>query len=606
MNNLDTSALDFANYKASLKNFMKTQTQFKDYDFEGSNLSVLIDLLAYNTFHNAFYNNMALSEMFLDSAQLRSAITSHAKSLNYLPRSKRSATGSVKVILEVTDGSPFVTIPARTFLNSPNSNGRSFKFYTQDSVTITPVNGIYESDEIPVFEGSLKTEKYFISDDMNKKYSIGSADIDTTTLKVYITNSDGDEEEYRLAESIYGINDSSKVYYLQLSNDTYEVYFGMNAFGRQPDTESVLRVEYLISSGGDANGTCEFFASSRIDGYKVARVLPVTPAHGGTSAESNESIRKNAPKSYQIQDRAVSESDYENILKNQFPEVQAISVIGGEELSPPVYGSVFVYVDSKGIDGISENLKDKIVSYIKPRMPIGISVKVDTPNFFFVEVNTTVTFDKNVTNKSKSDIRKISFDTIKEHIENNFTEFGSSFYHSKLETAINLADTATLSNVTYVRVYSERELLIGVRNDFAIDFGMELIPITDYAYRAFASENPNVASLPELNSKGDTRPPTVASSTFNYNGTIAYIRDNGAGVLQVVRNSGNREVVLNKNIGAVNYKTGAIRINKLIVQGYTGSGVKFYAVPKNRDFKVPKNTLVSIRNEDLKVNANTN
>jgi len=160
--------------------------------------------------------------------------------------------------------------------------------------------------------------------------------------------------------------------------------------------------------------------------------------------------------------------------------------------------------------------------------------------------------------------------------------------------------------MTSVRIYSEHELLVGIRNDFIINFGMELTPISDYAYRAFASENPNMTNLPDLNRNSNSRPPTVSSSPFTYGGLVAYIRDNGSGTLQVVRSVGNREIVINKNIGTVDYKTGRVRINKLITQGYNGSGVKFYAVPKSRDFSIPKNTLLSIRNEDLRVTAKTN
>lgn len=600
---VNLSDIDFETYKANLKNYLKNQTQFKDYDFIGSNMSVLLDLLAYNTFHNNFYNNMVISEMFLDTSQLRSSVTSHAKSLNYMPRSKRAAAASITVTLAVNDNYPFVLIPAKTLFTSPSVNGSNYKFYTLDSVAVIPENGKYVSEPISIYEGIFSEEKFFISSNKAKTYPIGNVDIDTTTLKVFITNADGVEEEYKVADSLYGLETTSKIFYLQLTTDTYEIYFGRDVFGKQPVANSIMRIEYITTNGPSANGICEFFSPSTISGYNVARILPIGIANGGAVAESNDSIKLNATKSYQIQDRAVTERDYENILKNQFPEIQSISVVGGEELNPPMFGNVYAYVDVKLLDGISENTKDKIKDYIKPRMPIGININIESPNFLYLSLNSTVSYSKNVTNKSPADIRKLVFNNVRSYSDNTLSVFGSNYYHSLLENLINETEASIISNITNTRVYAEKELQLAVRNDFTINFGVELNPITDYAYRAFASENPTIATLPTLISNTSIRPPTVSTSNFVYNGVSAYIRDNGSGILQVVRQSGNTEIVLNKNVGSVNYKTGVIRINKLIVQSYNGSGVKFYIVPMNRDFTIPKTTILSLRPEDLIITA---
>ena len=604
-NNLDFSSLDFETYKQNLKTFLKTQTQFKDYDFEGSNMSVLLDILAYNTFHNNYYNNMAIAEMFIDSAQIRNSITSHAKALNYLPRSKRSASATIKVTLRVEDDSPFVVIPARTPFNAPNTNrGAAKTFYTHESTAILPVDGVYTSENINIYEGRIVTEKFFISSDKNKIYPIGNTDIDTNLLRVYVTDKNGDEVEYKLASSLHFLDSKSEVFFLQLTGDTYEIYFGRDVFGKQPETDAIMRMEYISTSGPEANGICEFMSNTTISGYRVSRVLPISAASGGANEESDASIKFSAPKAYQIQDRAVTETDYTNMLYNQFPEVQAVSVVGGEELNPPRYGNVFVYVDTKNMDGISENTKEKIKTFIKPRMPIGITVNIETPDFIYFDVNTRVTYSQKVSSKSAPDIRNIVFNTIKTFVDQNLTKFGTKVKHSQIESTINESEKSITSNVTDIRIYAERELLLNRRNDFTINFGIELAPITDYAYRAFASENPKIASLPDL-SKAASRPPTVSSSFFRYNGLDAYIRDNGTGILQVVRLSGNTELVLNKNVGSVNYNNGSIKINKLIIQNYVGSGVKFYVVPKSRDFSVPKNCVLSVRNEDLKITVTT-
>lgn len=604
-NNLDISSLDFNSHREGLKKFLKGQAKFKDYDFDGSNMAVLLDLLSYNTFHNNFYNNMAIGEMFLDSAQLRNSITSHAKSLNYTPRSKRAASATIKVTMRVEDNSPFVVIPSRTVFTAPNTNrGAAKTFYTHDSHTIIPDKGIYTSDNIYIYEGTLVNEKFFASAKKEYIYPIGNPDIDTTTLKIFVTNFDGIEEEYVLATSLHSLDQKSNIYFLQLSGDTYEFYFGGNVFGKQPDIDSIIRIEYIVTSGEDANGICEFLATDNIQGYKVSRVLPVSPAYGGSDAETNESIKMSATKAYQIQDRAVTETDYSNMLYNNFPEVQAISVVGGEELNPPKFGNVFVYVDAKDMVGVSENTKEKIKNFIKPRMPLGITVNVETPNFFFFDVKSLVSYTTKNSPKSATQIQALTFNVIKEYIDTNLSTFGSKMRHSVFENYINESDISITSNVTDVRVYAERALNLNTRNDFTIRFGIPLTPISDYAYRAFTSENPNVASLPDLQNISD-RPPTVSTSFFKYNNLNVYIRDNGTGILQIVRQSGNREIIVNKNVGSVNYQTGVIRINKLIIQSYTGSGVKFYVVPKSRDFSIPKNSIISIRNEDLKVTVKT-
>lgn len=601
--NLDISSLDFAAHREGLKNFLKTQSRFKDYDFEGSNMAVLLDLLSYNTFQNNFYNNMAIGEMFLDSAQLRGPITSHAKSLNYLPRSKRSASATINVTLRVEDNSPFVVIPARTPFSAPNTNRGSAKtFYTHESHTIIPKNGIYASDDIYIYEGVLVNEKFFVSTNKSYIYPIGNEDIDTTTLRMFVTDVDGNEVEYKLASSLYSLDSNSEIYFLQLSGDTYEFYFGGDIFGKHPSADSIIRIEYLVTSGEEANGICEFLSNQEIQGYKVSRIIPVTPAAGGAAVESNISIKLSAPKAFQIQDRAVNETDYSNLLYNNFPEIQSISVVGGEELIPPKFGNVFVFVDSKDMDGVSENTKDKIKTFIKPRMPLGISVNVETPNFFFFDVKTMVTYDTKKSPKSTTDIKQIVFDKVKEYVDGNLSSFGTKIHHSVLENMINNTDKAVVSNVTDVRIYAEKVVLLNKRNDFSIVYGIPLTPISDYAYRAFTSENPNVASLPDLTNVAD-RPPTVASSFFTSNSLNVYIRDNGAGVLQMVRQNGNKELVINKNVGSVDYNRGIIRINNLMVQSYSGSGIKFYVVPKSRDFSIPKNSIISIRNEDLKVDV---
>ena len=360
--------LDFDTVKENLKTYLKGQAQFKDYDFAGSNMSVLLDVLAYNTYYNNFYTNMTYAEMFLDSAQLRESVISHAKELNYLPASSRSSQAIVQVeLVDMVETPTFVTIPKYARVSGkPATGNKVYTFLTDESYTIIPKDGRYCVNGVRVFEGKKVEEAFRVTGIPSQKFRITNSNVDTASIAMTVRESaeiGAKSEEYVMRTSILGVKSKDKVFYIQPSGeDTYEIHFGQNAFGVMPPANSIVDITYRINNEDKPNGI-DRFITQRIGGYK-AQVTTIMPSEGGSAPEGIESIRFFAPKSIQIQDRAVTESDYEILLRNEFPEIQAVSVYGGEELNPPQYGRVVVAVDVYKAEGVSANNKAKFKSYL--------------------------------------------------------------------------------------------------------------------------------------------------------------------------------------------------------------------------------------------------
>lgn len=595
MSNIQFTDLDFDRIKIALRRYLEGQSKFKDYDFEGSNMSVLLDVLAYNTFQNNFYTNMAISEMFLDSAQLKDSVISHAKELNYLPSSRKSSRVYLDVTLNVTDEAPVVTIPRNTrFLAQCGTT--TYNFITEEAVDVFPVEGIWKYMGLPVFEGTAKTEVYRVTNDTSIKFVVNDPNVDLNSLRVTVrtnANADSAATEYLFKRNLFGVSANDPVFYVQpYPGDRYEVVFGQNAFGNQPINGNVIVLEYRSTSGEEANGANLFTTSSLISGYSAIVQTTrdstgrLTRSEGGAERETLESIKYFAPKSIQIQDRAVTENDYEIILRNRFPEIQAVSVYGGEELDPPRYGRVVIAVDVNNANGVSDSNKVKYENYLRERCPIGIEPIVISPNFLFLSVSSKVNYNVNQTNKTTSDIRTAVRSAISNYSVENLSDFKVTFRYSKFSTAIDNADASILSNLTEVLGIIPLSPLVGETINTVINFRNELYldpPLTTDEVIA-------------------THQPAVRSSVFTYNGTPnCYMRDDGTGVLQVIRNNNDTFIYLNRNVGTVDYTTGRIVIRNLKVDSYTGSEIKLFCKPRNRDIIAPKDRIITIREEDISV-----
>ena len=591
--NTPITELDFFAAKEALKGYLKGQAQFKDYDFDGSNMNVLLDVLSYNTYMNNFYTNMAYSEMFLDSAQTRQSVISHAKELNYLPRSCVSAAAKVQIDFDTTVNNvkqtpSFIVVPKNTKFTGRQGNNR-FTFSTDRSYTVTQIDDIYCISGVSIYEGKLVTEYYTVTGSSTQRFILNNTDVDTSSISVMVRASsaaDSASTEYTARENIFGVTDVDPVFYIQpTDSDSYEITFGKNAFGKQPVVNNVVEVSYRISSKDAPNGI-KTFTSENISGYKVT-ITTIANADGGNDRETNESIKFFAPKSIQIQDRAVTESDYEILLKNRFPEIQAISVYGGEELTPPRFGRVVVAVDVQNAEGVSDNNKNTYYEFLKERCPIGIEPIIMSPEFMFLNVDAKVYYNTKTTTASESDIRTAVKNAILSYSDTNLSDFKKTFRFSKLGYQIDNADANILSNDTEVLAIIPINPVLNTTTSYVLNFRNSLI-----------IDHPLTAGEILADHK-----PAIKSSQFTYNGRTAFIQDDGRGVLQIIRSTTTGFVYLNRNIGSVNYATGRVVITKLNVSAYNGSDLKIYGRTLSKDIVAPKDRIITIRDSDINISV---
>lgn len=584
MANAPITELDFDQIKANLRAYLQGQDRFKDYNFEGSNMSVLLDVLAYNTFQNGFYTNMAVNEMFLDSAQLRASAVSHAKALNYVPRSRVSSRAKINVTLATNNAPAFVVIPAKTKFVARCGN-ETFSFYNEDAVTIYPVNGSYIYRGLNVYEGKYVTEYFNVTP--GKRYILSNAKVDISSVHVYVKNSQGDteEKEYRYQTTVFGQDENAKVFYVQAYNeDQYEITFGRDLFGKEPAAGNVIRVEYRITSGEEANGITSIAAAANIQGYPVTVTL-ASSSEGGAYAEDINSIKYFAPRALQVQDRAVTEKDYEILLKSRFPEIQAISVYGGDELNPPRYGKVVIAVDVANVDGVSENNKLTYANFIKDRAPIGIDPLIISPEFMHLEINARVYFNTKTTAATEGDIREAVLNSIMDFSEKNLSKFKATFRSSRLSGAIDDADVNILSNDLDIMAIIPLNPVLGSSTRYEVSFNNPMI----LDQKITVGENLTAHK------------PAISSSEFKYKGSTGFLMDDGEGNISVVKTKGTSFIYLKKNIGSVNYDTGRVVIRNLIVDSYTGSEIKLLGRTRVQTITPPKSRLLSIRESDIKI-----
>lgn len=583
------SELDFSTIKGNLKEFLQGQSQFKDYDFAGSNLNVLLDVLSYNTYYNNFYTNMTFSEMFLDSAQLRESVISHAKELNYLPASCRSSQASVQVDLKNVTGDPgFVTIPKHTKFTG-KAGGKSYTFTTDQSYTIIPSEGAYCLSNVFVYEGKILTESFKKTGRADQRFILSNENLDTNSIKISVRDSSESgaaTTEYTVRENLFGVSANDNVFYIQAVNkNQYEIIFGRNVFGSMPKTNNIIDVTYRVGSKDAPNGISTF-TSSQIGGFNT-KITTVSKAEGGADRESEESIKFFAPRSIQMQDRAITESDYEILLKNRFSEIQAVSVYGGEETTPPQFGRVIVSVDVKNAEGVSENTRNRFKNFLKERCPLSVEPVVVSPEFMYLDVTSTVYFNTKTTDKADADIKQVVKDAITKYSTDNLSDFRKTFRYSKFLSAIDNGDENIISNNTEVRAVIEIDPLLNTRTSYDLKFKNEL----DIDHPLTTGED----ILDHV--------PAIKSSTFTFNGARGFIQDDGQGVLNIIKTSTTSFVYLKRNVGTVDYSTGRVIIRNLNVDAYTGTGIKILAKTKSPDVTSPKERIITIRDSDIAISV---
>lgn len=478
---LKVTELDFDQIKSNLKDFLRQQTEFQDYDFEGSGLNVLLDVLAYNTHYNAYYLNMVANESFLDTALLRNSVVSHAKKLGYTPRSTRTARAVVNITVDtgnLTTGT--LTIPRGYTFISNEIDGRTFKFVTLNDYTVSKVGTTFFFPNVEIYEGQINQFSYTHSDLNNPKqiFDIPDATVDTTTLKVSVRPSPSNTEivVYNLSEDVITTETDDEVYYLQEGlNGKYQIYFGSDVFGKKVPDGGVVTLEYLVSSGSASNFSNNFVTIASISGFSTIVVDSVSAAAGGIPRETVDEIKFAAPLQNISQNRAVTKNDYIKLIQQKYSFFEAVNVWGGEENDPPVYGKVFVAAKPK--DGFE--VTDTVKQYVTENILKPISILTVTPvmvdvDYNYLRIISDVYYNKTKTTQSEDEIKTGVRNVILSFADTNLNKFNSYFNYSGLERTIQDYSTSFISNEVEFYVGKKFRPNLLISNDYVLDFGFEL------------------------------------------------------------------------------------------------------------------------------------
>lgn len=584
--NIDLVGLDFNSLKNNLKSFLKNNTQFKDLDYEGANINVLIDLLSYNTYLNNFYTNMVASEMFLDTAQLRDSIVSHAKELNYVPRSFNSSKATITVDLVPSTSVSSIVVPAYTsFTSRVGSN--TYTFSTQEATVITTSNNGVFSLSTDVYEGIITTESFVVNlANAQSRNVISNPTVDISSLTVTVYEDGGQTAiPYSKADTLIQLTNTSNVYFLQAAeNQQYELVFGDGVYGRPPKDGAIISVKYRACSGELPNGASVFAADGPIDGHTGITITTTAATAGGAVSETNESIRFNAPRAFQAQNRAVTASDYETLLLNQFSDIQSISVYGGEDHDPPKYGQVFISVDVDNADGAPVSRKKAYYDYIKDKTPLTIGVEFINPAFTYFKITASAEYDINNTGKTSTDIETAVQAAISGYNTDYLNGFNKSFRMSKLTEAVDAADTSIISSEITSYVCKRIVPLINSKNNIVITVDAPLK--TEQGLKLNVSE----AHFGH----------TLKTSTFMYQGVLSMFVDDTLGNVYAAALQGDTIQIITK-VGTIDYTLGKVTIADWVISAYTGNYVEFQFETLSGNYLASKNNIIQIDPIDVAV-----
>ena len=586
--NLNVTELDFDQIKKNLKNYLKTQSAFNSHDFEGSGLSSLLDVLAYNTHYNAMTAHFALNEAFLDSAQIRGNIVTRAKLLGYIPRSVLAPRATITITVDVSTESGVIpstlTLPRGAKLTT-QVDGRNYRYVVlnEQAAVISGDGNTFTFDNVIIVEGTRTKLLYRVDNDIeNQKYQISDEDADTSTLRVLIQANEQSSsyDNYTQFESLLNVNSSSRVFYLQEnSNEYFEVYFGDGVTGKKPLNNNIVTLDYVFTNGEESNGANVFSMVDNIGGYSNVAVTTLVKSQGGTEKETNESIRFNAPLTFTSQNRAVTSDDYRAIIKKEFTNINSISTWGGEDNYPADYGAVYISIKPLVNEVLTQNEKTEIMNTIlKGKSVVSITPVIVDPNFTYLELDVSFKYNPNLTDRSSVELTAVVRDTVSDYNFNELNKFDGVFRHSQILKAIDNADPSIQNS--NVRPYmfmniTPNKLAAQKDNNFDLQF-----------------------TAPFFNSGSSTNF-IISSTMWKYGGEEVFFGDipidgstNRQVIVYKVVNSVNVTVI--NDAGLIDVTAGTITLNNFVPDNDSVNVIRITVVPDSLDLAPKRDQLIAI------------
>ena len=564
------SNLDFGQVKSTLQEYLKSNSNFTDYDFEGSNFSTILDVLAYNTYITSYNANMITNEVFIDTATLRENVISLARNIGYVPRPRQAARATVSFFVNtegITPSPASLTLKKGPVAASQGSfGGSSFVFSILSDITVPVFNGIAEFNDVEVFEGTLLTQTFTYSSRVpNQKFILPNIGVDTDLITVSVRPNEASttETKYSSQNSLFDVKSDSKVYYLQeIEDERYQIFFGDGIFGKALEDGNFITINYITSAGEAANGLSSFNFAGRITYTRNAQTYTISSgislmttgltASGGEEIESVESVRKFAPRIYSSQNRAVTSNDYESLIPSRiYPETESISVFGGEDLVPPQFGKVFISIKPKTGDFLPSLIKEKIKLKLKKYAVAGIVPEILDLKYLYIEVNAKIYFNTNLAPSAAYVSSLVQNNAEKYADSSDMNKYGARFKYSKFLNLIDQSNEAITSNITTIYIRRDIRAVLNSFAEYSIGFGNEfhIKSMSGYNIKSSAfkiagiMEDVYISDLPNTNK--------ISGSLFLF--TLPALESQ-------------TPTIIRRNIGTIDYKSGIVTINPINVQ----------------------------------------
>ena len=588
--NLNVTELDFDTIKQNLKNFLKQQNEFNDYDFEGSGLNILLDVLAYNTHYNAMNAHFSLNEAFLDSAQIRGNVVTRAKLLGYVPRSVLSPRAVVNISVDVSGVSGTkptnLDLPRGTKLNTI-VDGEEFQYVVLEAKQAKLEGNLYSFTNVNIVEGSYRELKYRVDNDIeNQKFQLSDKDADTSTLRVRVQQNQGSTafDIYTKFETLKDVDATTKVYFLQENpSGFFEIYFGDGVTGYKPVNDNIVTIDYVKTKGSDSNGASVFTMVDQIGGFTASAPTLVTKAAGGSESETTESIRFNAPLTFIAQNRAVTSQDYSSIIKKSFTNIDSIATWGGEDQEIPDYGRIYIAIKPLLAELLTEDEKAEIKeTVLKGKNVVSVTPIIVDPVFTRLELDVGFKYNPNLTDRSSVELTTLIKDVVSDYNFNNLNKFDGVFRHSELTNDVDTADPAILNSSIRPRMF--QNIIPTLAADGTVSTQNHTLNFAGPFFDRGASDKHLISSTAFKLQGSDT--------ADHFFGDRTDTSDSNKRIVIVYKVVSGKNVTVVADAGEVNISKGTITLNNFIPT--TNASIKISVIPDSLDIAPKREQLLMI------------